>query len=61
MDWLVPYSTKEVLLFLGFANFYCCFIHGYRVIAAPLLDLTKKDTAAKFLIKGDALEAFHKL
>jgi hypothetical protein len=61
MDWLIPRSTKEVLLFLGFANFYHHFIRGYGVIAALLSDLTKKDAAAKFLIKGDALEAFRKL
>jgi hypothetical protein len=58
MEWPVPQSAKEVSLFLGFANFYRQFIKDYSVITAPLLDLTRKDTTARYPIKGDTLEAF---
>jgi patatin-like phospholipase/acyl hydrolase len=28
-EWEMPKSTKDVLAFLGFANFYCRFIHNF--------------------------------
>jgi hypothetical protein len=33
-------SRKEVQQFLGFANFYRCFIRDYSHIARPLFELT---------------------
>ena len=42
-SWPTPTRVKEVCSFLGFANFYHCFIPDYSTIARPLLDLTKKD------------------
>ncbi|KAK2886271.1 hypothetical protein Q8A73_020217 [Channa argus] len=39
-DWPVPESRKQLLHFLGFANFYRCFINNYSSIAAPLYKLT---------------------
>ena len=34
---------KEVQSFLGFTNFYHCFIEGFSHHAKPLFELTKKD------------------
>lgn len=43
-EWKAPTSVKGVRSFLGFANFYRCFVDKFSEIAAPLIDLTKKDT-----------------
>ena len=42
-SWSTPTKVKDVQSFLGFVNFYCCFILDYSTIAHPLLNLTKKD------------------
>ena len=42
-EWPVPTSRKEVQSFLGFVNFYCCFIESFLHHAKPLFKLTKKD------------------
>ncbi|THH01445.1 hypothetical protein EW145_g6909 [Phellinidium pouzarii] len=44
-DWPVPTKLKEVESFLGFANFYQCFIKDFSKIAQPLNLLKKKDQA----------------
>ncbi|CAJ0938679.1 unnamed protein product [Ranitomeya imitator] len=41
-DWTQPTSLKSLQKFLGFANFYHCFIANFSSIAKPLTDLTKK-------------------
>ena len=41
-SWPTPEKVKDVRSFLGFANFYCCFIPDYSNIAQSLIDLTKK-------------------
>jgi transposase InsO family protein len=61
MEWPVPRSVKEIMAFLGFANFYRRFIKNYSAIAAPLSDMTRKDIVTKFPIEGEALQAFHRL
>ncbi|TKS65266.1 Retrotransposon-like protein 1 [Collichthys lucidus] len=38
--WPVPDSRKQLQRFLGFANFYRCFIRVYSTVAAPLTALT---------------------
>jgi Reverse transcriptase (RNA-dependent DNA polymerase) len=43
LSWLRLTSVKEVQIFLGFANFYQCFIKGYSVIAHTLMESIKKD------------------
>jgi len=43
-DWPWPKSVKDIQKFLGFCNFYQCFIHTYSTLACPLFDLTKKTT-----------------
>jgi len=39
-EWLTPSNRKHLQRFLGFANFYRCFIRNYSIIAAPLTKLT---------------------
>lgn len=39
--WTIPSSMKELQRFLGFANFYQRFIHGFSAIAAPLTTFLK--------------------
>jgi hypothetical protein len=43
-EWPVPGSVKEVQQFLGFANYNRRFIRNYSQVAAPLTNLTKKET-----------------
>jgi Reverse transcriptase (RNA-dependent DNA polymerase)/RNase H-like domain found in reverse transcriptase len=41
-DWPEPRKVKDIQSFLGFANFYRCFIHNYSDITVPLTRLTRK-------------------
>src|SRR6266446_3410936 len=43
-EWPGLTNKKEVQSFLGFTNFYCCFIQDFSEHAWPLFDLTKNDT-----------------
>ncbi|KAI0992782.1 hypothetical protein K3495_g15403, partial [Podosphaera aphanis] len=43
LEWKAPTTVKGVRSFLGFANFYRCFVDGFSEIALPLINLTKKD------------------
>src|SRR5712664_3202914 len=47
-DWPEPQKVKDIQSFLGFANFYCCFIYGYSEITVPLTRLTRKGTPWHF-------------
>lgn len=40
LEWPVPVTRKQLHRFLGFANFYRCFIKNYSRYAAPLTHLT---------------------
>ena len=42
-SWPTPQKVKDVRSFLGFANFYRCFIPDYSNVAQLLIDLTKKN------------------
>jgi hypothetical protein len=42
-DWPTPSNKKEVQSFVGFVNFYRCFIPGFSHHACALFDLTMKD------------------
>ncbi len=44
LDWPIPRKVKDIQSFLGFANFYHCFIHEYSDIVIPLTCLTRKGT-----------------
>jgi hypothetical protein len=43
VDWLTPSNKKEVQSFVGFVNFYRCFIPDLSHHAHALFDLTMKD------------------
>jgi hypothetical protein len=43
-NWPVPKNIKDLQSFLGLCNYYRCFIQDYSKIAAPMTDLTHKDT-----------------
>jgi hypothetical protein len=43
-EWPTPGSKKEVQSFLGFTNFYRCFIKGFSDLARPLFDLTRNNS-----------------
>ncbi|CEL52858.1 hypothetical protein RSOLAG1IB_11203 [Rhizoctonia solani AG-1 IB] len=42
-EWPEPRNVKQVQSLLGFANFYCCFVHDFCCLACPLTSLTQKD------------------
>ncbi len=42
-DWPVPRKVKDIQSFLGFANFYRRFIHGYSDITVLLTHLTRSN------------------
>ncbi|KAJ3553524.1 hypothetical protein NP233_g12624 [Leucocoprinus birnbaumii] len=39
-EWPKPHKVKDIQSFLGFTNFYCCFIYNYSDIVIPLTWLT---------------------
>src|ERR1700731_2768240 len=41
-DWPMPWKVKDIQSFLGFTNFYHCFIHGYSDIVTLMICLTQK-------------------
>jgi len=47
-EWPEPKKIKDIQSFLGFANFYRCFIFNYSDIVIPLTHLTRKDTPWNF-------------
>ena len=58
-EWPVLTSRREVQSFLGFANFYRCFIESFLHYAKPLFELTKKDH--KWSWGKDEQQAFDKI
>lgn len=44
LEWTQPICWKDVQSFLGFANFYQCFIFFYSTLIMPLVNFTKKNT-----------------
>jgi hypothetical protein len=59
MEWEAPHSTRGVRAFVGFANYYWRFIHGFSTLIAPLIMLTRKGTPFKW--GPEAQRAFKKL
>ena len=47
-DWPELKDKKQVLQFMGLANYYMKFVHNFATLAAPLTDLLKKDTPFVF-------------
>ena len=48
MDWPEPQQVKDIQSFLGFCNFYYCFIENYSNIVVPLTCLTCKGAPWNF-------------
>ena len=44
-EWPIPKNWTDVQAFIGFVNFYHCFIQDFSIIAWPLFDLTRSDQA----------------
>lgn len=59
LEWPVPRKVKDIQSFLGFANFYRCFIYNYRDIVVPMTRLTRK--GAPWIWDNDCQEAFENL
>ena len=60
-DWTTPRNVKDVLSFLGFANFYRRFIHKFGRIAAPLTNLTRTKENPSFDWTAECERAFQEL
>jgi len=58
-EWPEPKKVKDIQSFLGFANFYRCFIFNYLDIVIPLTCLTRKNTPWNF--NNDCRIAFNTL
>ncbi len=59
VSWSTPDSRQALQRFLGFANFYRCFIRNFSQLAAPLTALTSTKTAFRWSNSAEA--AFTKL
>jgi hypothetical protein len=59
LDWPAPKTVKEVQSFIGFENFYRCFVKGFSHLAHPLHDLLKKDK--EFVWSEECQESFDQL
>ncbi len=42
-EWLIPAKKQQLQSFLGFTNFYRCFIKGYSKVVKPMTQLTGND------------------
>lgn len=58
-EWQPPTTVKGVRSFLGFANFYRCFVDNFSQIVGPLVDLTKKNALWRWGAEEE--ESFQKL
>jgi RNase H-like domain found in reverse transcriptase len=59
LDWPAPKTVEEVQSFIGFGNFYCCFVKEFSHLAHPLHDLLKKDK--EFVWSEECQESFDQL
>ena len=59
VDWPTPKSQYNILVFLGFANFYRRFVEAYSRVVLPLTNLLRK--SQRFLWTKWAQEAFDTL
>lgn len=48
LEWQAPTTVIGVRSFLGFANFYRCYVDKFSEISASLVELTKKNTTWLF-------------
>ncbi|MBW0580918.1 hypothetical protein O181_120633 [Austropuccinia psidii MF-1] len=59
LNWPQPKNIKALPSFLGFANFYCCFIKNYSEKLTSLTSLLKEDSP--FIFNEEALSQFQSL
>ncbi|MBW0499945.1 hypothetical protein O181_039660 [Austropuccinia psidii MF-1] len=59
LNWPQPRNIKALQSFLGFSNFYCCFIKNYSKKITALTSLLKKDSPLIF--NEEALSQFQSL
>lgn len=59
-NWPQPKTVRELQRFLGFANFYRCFIAGFSSVAAPFTAMTGQKVRS-LSWNPDALQAFTRL
>ncbi|MBW0543196.1 hypothetical protein O181_082911 [Austropuccinia psidii MF-1] len=59
LNWPPPRNVKALQSFLGFANFYRCFIKNYSKKISSLTIFLKKDS--RFPLNEEALGQFHQL
>ena len=57
--WSVSKCLRDVLSFLDFVNFYCCFVEDFSKIAELLTELIKKNTLWNWILQCQ--KAFDKL
>jgi len=58
-NWPIPENQTDVQAFIGFVNFYRCFIWDFSTIVRPFFDLTRSDKAWNWDAKKQ--EAFERL
>ncbi|MBW0568321.1 hypothetical protein O181_108036 [Austropuccinia psidii MF-1] len=56
LNWPQPKNIKSLQSFLGFSNFYCCFIKNYSKNITSLSSLVKKDSP--FIFNEEACSQF---
>ena len=62
LEWKTPESVRDVQCFLGFANFYRCFIKGFSHLTLALTRLTHKGPPnAPFVWNSAAQQSFDTL
>ena len=61
LDWPEPCKVKDVQSFLGFCNFYRCFIHGYSELTVPLTWLTRKHAQMRMFHVDSGSELMQKV
>ncbi|MBW0499930.1 hypothetical protein O181_039645 [Austropuccinia psidii MF-1] len=59
LNWPPPRNLKALQSFLGFANFYCCFINNHTKKKSSLISFIKKDSC--FPLNEEDISQFHQL
>ncbi len=60
-EWPMPTKKVQLQSFLGFTNFYRCFIRGYSKVVKPMIQLTGNDPWKWGKAQQDAFEELKRL
>lgn len=60
-EFKIPKTKRDARSFLGIGGYYRKFVKDYSTIAAPLMDLTKKDQPEKIVWKPEHQHAFDEI